>query len=172
MSLRPRSDHLLEQRHIDLSIVGGGLDRGMAQHRANAVCASCHSVIDPLGFALENFDPIGRWRTMDETFKPVDASGALPDGTRFENLDEFRRTLLRRPESFVKTVTERLLTYSLGRGLEAYDMPTVRRIVRQSAGADYKLSAIVLGIVKSTPFQMRRSLADAPAAKPSSAARH
>ena len=140
----------------------------MGQHRANPVCSSCHSVIDPLGFALENFDPVGRWRTADETFKPVDASGSLPDGTRFENLDEFRRMLLRRPESFARTVTERLLTYSLGRGLEAYDMPTVRRIVRQAAGADYKLSSIILGIVKSTPFQMRRTAA--PAAAPAAVA--
>jgi hypothetical protein len=125
----------------------------MAEHRANPVCASCHSVIDPLGFALENFDPIGRWRTLDETFKPVDASGSLPDGTKFQDVAGFRAGLMRHPERFVRTATEKLLIYAMGRGLEYYDMPTVRRIVNDAAPGDYKLSSIVLGIVKSDPFR-------------------
>ena len=105
----------------------------MAQHRANPVCATCHTMIDPLGFALENFDAIGRWRTVDESFNPIDASGVLPDGTKFNGVAELRAALVRRPERFVATVTEKLLTYALGRGLEHYDMPAVRRIVPTSA---------------------------------------
>ena len=139
----------------------------MAEHRANPVCATCHSMIDPLGFALENFNPIGQWRTVDDTFKPIDSSGTLPDGTKFADFNGFRTVLLRQPGLFANTVTERLLTYALGRGLEYYDLPTVRRVVRESGRTDYKFSSIVLGIVKSAPFQMRRSL---PAATPVSVA--
>ncbi len=98
----------------------------MAQHRANPTCSACHSLIDPAGFALENFDAIGRWRVVDESFNPIDASGALPDGTKFDGVQELRAALVRRPERFVTTVTEKLLTYALGRGLEYYDMPAVR----------------------------------------------
>ena len=133
----------------------------MAEHRANPVCATCHSVIDPLGFALENFDPIGRWRTVDETFKAVDASGSLPDGTKFQDIAGFRAGLLRHPERFVRTATEKLLTYGLGRGLEYYDMPTIRHIVADAAPGGYRLTDIVLGIVKSDPFQMRRAASPA-----------
>ena len=89
----------------------------MAQHRSNPVCATCHSMIDPAGFALENFDAIGRWRAVDESFNPIDASGALPDGTKFNGVSELRAALVRRPERFANTVTEKLLTYALGRGL-------------------------------------------------------
>jgi len=129
----------------------------MEQHRSNPVCAGCHRVMDPLGFALENFDGIGRWRTMDAS-APIDASGAMPDGTKFSGPAEFRRVLLdARRDQFVATVTDRLLTYALGRGLEAYDAPVVRRIVRDAARDGYRLSSLVLGVVTSMPFQMRRA---------------
>ena len=130
----------------------------MEQHRSNPTCASCHQRMDPLGFALENFDSIGKWRTttgIPDT--PIDASGVLPDGTRFRGPAELRNVLLSKPEQFVSTVTEKLLTYSLGRGLDYYDAPAVRRIVREAALNEYRWSSLILGIVKSTPFQMRRS---------------
>jgi mono/diheme cytochrome c family protein len=127
----------------------------MSQHRSNPVCASCHNMIDPAGFALENFDAIGRWRTVDESFNPIDASGALPDGAKFDGVAQLRAALVRRPERFVNTVTEKLLTYALGRGLESYDMPAVRRIVRDAAADEYRFQAVILGVVKSYPFLMR-----------------
>jgi hypothetical protein len=129
----------------------------MEQHRSSPACAGCHRVMDPLGFALENFDGVGRWRTTDAK-APIDASGAMPDGTTFSGPAEFRRVLLdERRDQFVSTVADRLLTYALGRGLEAHDAPVVRRIVRDAAQGGYTLSAIVLGVATSTPFQMRRS---------------
>ena len=129
----------------------------MIEHRRNPVCAACHAMIDPAGFALENFDAVGRWRTHDEFYNPIEPSGALPDGTEFDGLTQFREALVSRPERFVTTITERLLTYALGRGLEYYDAPAVRRIMREAAGENYRLSALILGIAKSPPFQMRRS---------------
>ena len=129
----------------------------MAQHRSNPACASCHSMIDPLGFSLENFDGEGKWRDLDEAFQRIDASGSLPDGTTFQNLDEFRRALLSHPERFITTLTEKLLTYALGRGLEPFDMPTVRHIVREAAPGGYRLPDLIVGIINSTPFQMRKS---------------
>lgn len=134
----------------------------MAAHRANAVCASCHAMIDPLGFALENFNPVGQHRTVDENFTPIDAAGAMPDGAKFGGLAEFRAGLVRNPEVFVGAVAEKLLIYSLGRGLESYDMPAVRRIVRQASTSDYRFSSVILGIVRSVPFQMRRVAPTAP----------
>ena len=128
----------------------------MEQHRANPACASCHARMDPLGFAFENFDAVGRWRT-ESAQVPVDASGALPDGTRFDGVPELLQALLRDPGQFVGTLTERLLTYAVGRGTEYYDAPAVRRIVRDAAPGGYRFDALVLGIVKSTPFQMRSS---------------
>ena len=128
----------------------------LAQHRRNPVCASCHAPMDPLGFALENFDAVGEWRTHDEGL-PVDASGVLADGTRFDGPAELRAVLAARREQFVETFTAKLLTYALGRGLESYDQPVVRAIARDAAEGGYRWSAIVLGIVRSTPFQMRRS---------------
>ena len=129
----------------------------MAKHRANPVCASCHSMIDPAGFALENFDPVGQWRSVDEAFNPVDVVGALPDGTKFKNLGEFRQALVSHPERFVTNFTEKVLTYALGRGLEYYDQPAVRKITTEAARGNYRFSSIVLGIVNSLPFQTRRS---------------
>jgi hypothetical protein len=129
----------------------------MAQHRANPVCASCHSMIDPPGFAFEQFDAVGRFRQVDANLQPIDASGALPDGTRFDNVAGLRAALLKHPERFVSAFTEKLLTYALGRSLGYYDMPAVRKIVRDASAGDYKIGSVVLGIVKSMPFQMRRS---------------
>ena len=129
----------------------------MEQHRANPACASCHEVMDPLGFALENFDGIGQWRTTSEANTPIDASGVLPDGTRFEGPVGLRELLVSRRQQFVTTVTERLLTYALGRGVENYDAPAVRKIIQEATPSDYRWSSITMGIVKSVPFQMRRS---------------
>ena len=142
----------------------------MSQHRANPACASCHNIIDPAGFALENFDAVGRWRLVDESFNTIDASGALPDGTRFDGVAELTAALIRRPERFVTTVTEKLLTYALGRGLEHYDMPAVRRIVQEAAGDDYRFQAIVTGIAGSYPFLHRRA-GGAPGAATTAASR-
>ena len=130
----------------------------MEQHRADPVCASCHSRMDPLGFALENFDAVGKWRTTEGPAKTlIDSSGALPDGTKFQGPAELRKLLLSRPDQFVTTVTEKLLTYALGRAVEYSDAPAVRKIVRDAAVNDYRWSSIILGVVRSTPFQMRRS---------------
>jgi hypothetical protein len=127
----------------------------MAQHRNNPSCSACHTMIDPAGFALENFDATGKWRIVDESFNPIDASGALPDGRKFDGVAELRAALSARPERFVHTLTEKLLTYGLGRGLEHYDMPAVRKILADAAAGDYRMHAIVTGIVKSYPFQFR-----------------
>ena len=128
----------------------------MELHRTNAVCASCHARMDPLGFALENFDGIGAWRATEGN-TPIDASGSLPHGSAFEGPAGLRRVLLSQEERFVETVTEKLLTYALGRGVEYRDAPAVRRITRDAAASDYRWSSVILGIVESTPFQMRRS---------------
>jgi hypothetical protein len=134
----------------------------MEQHRANPACAGCHRLLDPLGFSLENFDAVGAWRSRDAG-APIDASVQLVDGTMVNGPVMLRQALLRRPETFVGTMTEKLLTYALGRGLAAYDLPTVRAIVRDASAQQYRFSSLVLGIVKSTPFQMRvRTAQDAP----------
>ncbi len=129
----------------------------LSEHRANAACASCHALIDPPGFTLENFDAIGRWRTMEDGV-PVDASGGLPDGSKCTGVDALEKGLLQRPELFVGAFTEKLLTFALGRGLELSDGPAVRKIVREAKADNYRLSAIVMGIASSTPFQMRKAL--------------
>jgi len=128
----------------------------MAQHRDNPACAGCHKMMDPIGFAFENFDAVGRWRTT-ELNAPIDASGVLYDGTQFQGPVEFRKVLLDHSEQFVRTLTEKLLTYALGREMEYYDAPAVRRITKQAAASDYRWSALILQIIQSTPFQMRRS---------------
>jgi len=129
----------------------------MEQHRRNPACASCHRMIDPAGLALENFDATGGWRTRDGGTRgtPVDASGQLVDGTPINGVVELRQALVREPDTFVRTTTEKLLTYALGRGLTAADMPAVRTIARDAQRDNYRFSSIVLGIVKSVPFQMR-----------------
>ncbi len=124
-------------------------------HRASPVCASCHKIMDPIGFALENFDLIGTWRDLDGK-APINASGELVDGTPLNGPADLRRALLGRREAFVTTATEKLLTYALGRVVQYYDMPEVRRIVRDAAPKDYNFSSLVLGIVKSAPFQVRK----------------
>jgi hypothetical protein len=128
----------------------------LAAHRNNVACASCHKTIDPVGFALENFDAIGRWRDLEVEDQPVDASGAIPGDREFQGVDGLEEALLRRPELFATTLTENLLTFALGRGVEYYDAPAVRKIVSAAAKDGYRFSSLILGIVKSVPFQMRR----------------
>ena len=128
----------------------------MERHRQNPVCATCHAQMDPIGFALENYDAIGRWRAVGDS-GPIDASGALPDGTTFNGPLELRELLSSRGDEVVTNVVEKFLTYALGRGLEPYDMPAVRTIRREAATHNYRWSSVILGIVKSTPFQMRRA---------------
>ena len=129
----------------------------MEQHRRNPACASCHRMIDPAGLALENFDAVGAWRTKDGGTRgaPVDASGQLVDGTQINGVVELRAALLRDPETFVRTLTEKLMTYAVGRGLSGTDMPAVRTVVRDSARDQYRFSSVILEIVRSVPFQMR-----------------
>jgi hypothetical protein len=128
-------------------------------HRRNPECAQCHRNLDPLGFALENFDAIGQWQDRTVDGLPIDAAGILADGTAVDGPVELRAALLAKPETFARTVAEKLMIYALGRGLTAQDMPVVRAIVRNAAKEDYRLSSIVLGIVDSLPFQMRTKLA-------------
>ena len=125
-------------------------------HRANPVCSACHARMDPLGFALEHFDAVGKWREA-EGGVPIDASGALPDGTTFDGLPGLRDVLLERRDEFVTTVAEKLLTYALGRGIEHYDRPALRAIVRDAAADGHRWSSLVLGVARSLPFQMRRA---------------
>jgi hypothetical protein len=129
----------------------------MELHRANPVCAACHRQMDPLGFALENFDGLGSWRVETAPGSgPIDTSGSLPDGTNFNGPAGLRETLLKKKDAFVETFTERLLTYALGRGVEEYDFAALRKVTRDAAKDNQKWSSIILGIVNSTPFQMRR----------------
>ena len=132
----------------------------LERHRANPVCASCHRNIDPVGFALENFDAVGQWRAKTREGLAIDSAGVLSDGTRIDGPVALRKALLSRPDAFVGTVTEKLLIYALGRGLEPVDMPVVRGIVRNAAAQNYAMQSILLGIVKSTPFQMRTKMTD------------
>jgi hypothetical protein len=128
----------------------------LAQHRADVACAGCHRLMDPVGFSLENFDAVGRWRRYEED-RPIDATGGLPDGSRFEGVTGLERALLKRPEMFVGTLAEKLLTFALGRGAEPFDAPAIRRIVRDAHAKDYRFSSLILGIATSIPFQMRIS---------------
>jgi mono/diheme cytochrome c family protein len=139
------------------SIANLTMRQRMEQHRANPVCASCHRLMDPLGFALENFDAVGRFRNHDEAFNAIDPEGAFPDGSKFSGPQGLRQVLLDHSDQFVTTLTEKLLTYALGRGVDYYDAPAVRKVRRAAAANDFRFSAIVLGIVESTPFQLRRS---------------
>jgi hypothetical protein len=140
------------------NVVGEGLSvrERLAQHRADPVCASCHQLMDPVGFSLENYDAVGRWRTSEEG-KPIDSSGGLPDGSQFDDVDGLEQGLLHRPEVFAGVVTEKLLTYALGRGVEYYDAPAIREAVRRAQAENYRFSSLILGIAGSAPFQMRRS---------------
>jgi mono/diheme cytochrome c family protein len=145
---------------LEATRLEGTLRQRMEQHRKNPVCSSCHNVMDPLGFSLENFDPLGQWRTLDSGF-PVDASGAMPDGSRFDGVAGLRASLLARPNVFVGTLTEKLMIYALGRGLEYYDMPAVRAVTWAAARDNYRLSKLIEGIVTSVPFRMRTAAAHA-----------
>jgi hypothetical protein len=127
----------------------------MEEHRANPACSSCHRMMDPIGFALENFDGTGKWRTR-EAGQKLDASGQLVDGSPIDGVVSLRENLVRYSPQFMRTITEKLLTYALGRGVEYDDMPVVRSIVREAAKKDYGFSAVVLEIVRSMPFQMNR----------------
>jgi hypothetical protein len=126
----------------------------METHRANAVCATCHRIMDPIGFSLENFDAVGAWRERDGA-AAIDTSAPLWDGSTVHGVEGLRASLLKRPDVFVGTMTEKLLTYALGRGLDASDMPAVRAIVREAARDDYRFSSLVMAVVNSTPFRMR-----------------
>ena len=142
---------------LDEDAVGSSasLRQQLEQHRKNAVCASCHARMDPLGFGFENFDAVGAWRTMDGKF-PIDPSGTLPDGKAFRGVDELKAILRQQKDTFAEGLTEKLLMYALGRGLDRSDQPAVKQIVTRMAANDYKFSSLLLGIVDSVPFQMRR----------------
>jgi hypothetical protein len=127
-------------------------------HRSNPACSGCHRVIDPPGFALEHFNSVGQWRDAMSNGAQIDANGVLADGTRIGGPVELRQAILSRPEAFAGLITERMMVYALGRGLEPSDMPVVRSIVRKSAPNGYRLSTIVEGIIESAPFQMRTRL--------------
>jgi len=142
----------LEENHAGLK--SRSVRERTEEHRNNPRCAVCHNMMDPLGFALENFDATGAWRDR-ENRQPIDASGMLVDGSKIDGPITLREALLKRPEAFATTLTEKLMIYALGRGLEYYDMPSIRKIVRDAASHDYRFSDIVEGIVKSVPFQMK-----------------
>ncbi len=144
----------LEDNKVDASLP---MRERLAEHRANPACASCHDLMDPVGFALENFDAVGRWRVY-ENGAEIDVSGGLPDGSVFAGVESLENGLLERPELFVRALTEKLLIFALGRGVEPFDAPAVRKIVSDSKQTDYQFSSIIEGIVKSVPFQMRTKL--------------
>jgi hypothetical protein len=148
----------LEESNKGATVTPKTVRQQMELHRANPTCAGCHRIIDPVGFALENFNPIGQWRNAGADGAPIDAAGVLADGSKVDGPAALRQVILSRPDAFITTLTERIMTYALGRGVEPSDMPVVRRIVKGSAVSNYRLSSIVTGIVKSAPFQMRTTL--------------
>jgi hypothetical protein len=133
----------------------------MIRHRANPACAGCHARMDPIGFAMENFDAIGRWRDQDGE-QPIDATGVLPEGTAIEGIAGLKQELLRQPEQFIGTVAERLLMYAVGRNLQYYDAPAVRAIVRDAARDRHTFASLVSGVVRSRPFRMREAAGERP----------
>jgi len=137
--------------------------QAMEQHRANPACASCHARMDPIGFAMENFDAVGRWRTNDGG-QPLNVVAALPDGTKFDGMIGLKQALLKDPDRFAAAVAEKLLMYAVGRNVQYYDAPALRAIVRASAADKYRFTTLVLGVVKSVPFQMRLPEDDRPSA--------
>lgn len=143
---------------LDAGVISPDLSvrQRLAKHRENPKCASCHNLMDPVGFSLENYDAVGRWRDL-EAGRPVDVSGGLPDGSEFNGATGLEDAILKRPKIFVTAMTEKLLTFAIGRGVEYYDGPAIRRIVQQAEKEKYRFSSIVLGIVRSEPFQMRNS---------------
>ena len=129
----------------------------LKHHRDHPACANCHNLIDPAGFALENFDAIGRWRERDDSWNPIDSTAVLPDGAMVDSVEELKHALVRKPERFATTIAERLLTYALGRGLEPYDAPAVRKIVSSGAEDGYRIQSLIIGVAQSYPFVMRRA---------------
>ena len=128
----------------------------MELHRTDPACNSCHGVLDPLGMALENFDAVGRWREIDRFARtPIESGGVLPDGTELHNAEDVRNAIMRKPDQFVQTLSEKLMTFALGRPIDYRDMPTVRAIVRDAAEHDYRFSSIVMGVVESDQFQRK-----------------
>jgi hypothetical protein len=144
----------LEETSSDGKVLS--LRERMEKHRANPVCAGCHRLMDPIGFALENFDGVGHWRTSEDGAR-IDTSGVLFNGARVNGVDGLRQALAANPQVFVGVMTEKMLTYAVGRGIEYYDLPAVRKIVQDARSKDFRFSAIVLGIVKSAPFQMKEA---------------
>jgi hypothetical protein len=138
----------------------------MEQHRADPVCAGCHKVMDPIGFALENFNGIGKWRVLDDTGAKIDSSGTLPGGIAFNGPAGLTKLLVTdKKMEFINTFTTKLMTYALGRGVESYDEPVIRSITRDAARDDFRMSTLILGIVHSSPFQMRKAAEDVTLAK-------
>ena len=158
----PDVDTTLKEKPADNTgnVKAASMRQVMEAHRSNPVCATCHQIFEPMGLALENFDAVGAWRTQDEGV-PIDASGVLADGTKLDGVGTLRSLTVRFSDQFVRVVTEKLLTYALGRGVEYDDMPLVRSIVRDSASSKYRFSSLVLNIVKSPAFQMNMKIADA-----------
>ena len=156
----------LEESNKGAAAVAKTVREQLELHRKNQPCAGCHRVIDPPGFALENFNSVGQWRDKDADGAPLDVAGMLADGSQVNGPAALREAILSRPDAFVTVVTERMLTYALGRGLEPTDMPVVRRIVKKAAQNNYRLSSIVMGIVESAPFQMRTKLEPAESEPP------
>jgi hypothetical protein len=152
----PANIPALEENKVDATL---SMRDRLAEHRANPACASCHDRMDPVGFALENFDAVGRWRDF-ENGTAIDVSGGLPDGSTFVGVEDLEHGLLKRPELFVRTLSEKLLTFALGRGVEFYDAPAIRQIVREAKAHEFRFSSIILGITKSVPFQMRATSKD------------
>jgi hypothetical protein len=143
----PQNDHVVD---------GLTFRQQLEKHRSDPNCAGCHTKMDPLGFGLENFDAIGQWRAKIND-QPVDASGVLPGGAKFQGPVELKKILVDRKEDFIRNLTEKMLAFALGRGLEYYDIPTVRKISKTLAGRDYRSSVLIMEIVKSRPFQYRRN---------------
>jgi hypothetical protein len=131
----------------------------MTRHRANPACATCHARMDPIGFALENFDAVGKWRDRDAGH-PIDASGVLPGGAPFDGVAGLKKALLAHPEEFVSATAEKLLMYAIGRNLQYFDAPAVRAIVREAEADRYTFASLVVGVVKSVPFTMREAKQD------------
>jgi hypothetical protein len=154
------------ETNLEVSVAGSAartVREQLERHRVNPTCAACHDVIDPLGFALENFDAIGKWRDSDSG-QPVDTRSQLWDGTAMQGATGLHEALLARQDLFVETFIEKMMTYALGRGVEHYDMPAIRAITRQAAAQDYRLSAVIQGIVETTAFRMRSRSGETPAA--------
>lgn len=143
----------LEDNSVDATLP---MRQRLSQHRENKACASCHDLLDPVGFSLENYDAIGRWRTRDQG-QPVDASGGLPGSDDFEGVGGLEKAILERPELFVRTLAEKLLKFALGRGVETFDAPAIRKILKETGEEDYRIRSVILGVVKSRPFLMRKT---------------